>query len=223
MRAGKACREDDLVAVLAIHGCQQGNAIGQLESGFERLGQTLLQVAAYLEAIHYHVDAVLLLLVQLGQFVEFVEAAVDPCANETLGAQLLEERQMFAFALAYHRGQQHALATFGQSQRLVDHLADGLRLQRDVMLRAAWRAGAGIQQAQVVVDLGDGADGRTRIVRGGFLLDGNGWRQPLDGIDIGFFHHRQELPGIGRQRFHIAALAFGVQRIERQRRFARAG
>src|SRR5471032_200821 len=42
-------------------------------------------------------------------------------------------------------------------------------------------------------------------------------------IHIGFFHHRKELAGIRRQRFDVAALAFGVDRVERERGLARAG
>ena len=70
---------------------------------------------------------------------------------------------------------------------------------------------------QIVVNLGNGADGGARIVRGGFLFNGNGRRQPLDVIHVGLFHQRQELPGVGRQRLDVAALALGVQRVEGQR------
>ena len=78
------------------------------------------------------------------------------------------------------------------------------------------------EQAQIVVDLGDRADRRARIARGRFLLDGNGGRKPLDVIDIGLLHQLQELPRIGRKAFHIAALAFGIDRVEGERGFARA-
>ncbi len=44
--------------------------------------------------------------------------------------------------------------------------------------------------------------------------------RPLDGIHVGLVHHRQELPRVGRQRFHVAALALGVQRVEGQRGLA---
>ena len=44
-----------------------------------------------------------------------------------------------------------------------------------------------------------------------------------DVIDVGLIHLAQELPGIGRQRFDIAALAFGINRIKSQGRLARAG
>ena len=42
-------------------------------------------------------------------------------------------------------------------------------------------------------------------------------------INVGLFHHRQELAGVGRQRLDVAALAFGINGVERERRFAGAG
>ena len=111
---------------------------------------------------------------------------------------------------------------FGQLQHLIDHLADGLRRQIDAVIRAARSADARKQQAQVVVDFGDGADRRTRIVRGRLLLDRDRGRQALDGVHIRLFHHRQKLPRIGRQRFDIAPLPFGIDGVEGERRLARA-
>ena len=42
-------------------------------------------------------------------------------------------------------------------------------------------------------------------------------------VDIGLFHHRQELACVGRQRLYIAALSFGINGVECQRGFAGAG
>jgi tetratricopeptide (TPR) repeat protein len=42
-------------------------------------------------------------------------------------------------------------------------------------------------------------------------------------VDVGLFHHRQELPRVGRQRLDVAPLALGIDGIEGQRRLARAG
>ena len=106
-----------------------------------------MQVGADLEAVHYYIDAVLLLLVQLGQFVEFVELAVDAGPNEALGTQFVEHCQVLALALTDHRCQQHQLAAFRALQDQVDHLADGLRLQRNVVVRAARSTHASIKQA----------------------------------------------------------------------------
>ena len=74
-----------------------------------------------------------------------------------------------------------------------------------------------IEKAEVVVDLGDRANGGTRVARGRLLIDGDRGRQTLDEVDIGLVHLPQELTGIGRQRLDVTALAFGVDRVERQR------
>ena len=40
-------------------------------------------------------------------------------------------------------------------------------------------------------------------------------------LDIGLLHHFEELPRIGRQRFHVPPLPLGIDRIEGETRFAR--
>ncbi len=84
------------------------------------------------------------------------------------------------------------------------------------------RADAGEQQPQIVVDLGHGADGGARVLRRGLLLDRDRRRQARDMVDVGLFHHVEELPRIGRQAFDIAALALGIDRVEGQAGLARA-
>ena len=106
---------------------------------------------------------------------------------------------------------------------MIDHLRDGLRIERQLVFRAIRRAGAGKQQAQVVVDFGDGADGRARVVAGGLLLDRDRRGKALDQIDIGFVHALQELPGVGRERFDVTPLALRVERVEGERGLAGAG
>jgi hypothetical protein len=86
-----------------------------------------------------------------------------------------------------------------------------------------WHAHPGEQQPQVVVDLGHRADGRARILRRGLLFDRDGRRKPLDQVDIGLGHQLEELAGIGRQRFDVAPLALGIDRVEGQRGLAGPG
>jgi hypothetical protein len=82
---------------------------------------------------------------------------------------------------------------------------------------------AGEQQPEVVVDLGDGADRRTRVARGGLLVDGHRRRQAFDEVDVGLVHLAEELPGVRGQRLHVAALALREDRVEREAGLARAG
>ncbi len=46
----------------------------------------------------------------------------------------------------------------GSSSNMVHHLSDTLRLQHQIVLRTIGIAGAREQEAQIIVDLGNGAD-----------------------------------------------------------------
>ena len=93
----------------------------------------------------------------------------------------------------------------------------------DTALGAVRPAGAGVEQAQVVVDLGDRADGRARVLRGGLLVDRDRRAEALDEVDVGLVHLAQELAGVRRERLDVAALALGEDRVEGEARLARAG
>ena len=85
------------------------------------------------------------------------------------------------------------------------------------------RAGAGVEQTQIVVDLGDGADGGTRVAVGGFLVDGYRRGEALDEVDVGLIHLAEELPGVGTEGLDVAPLALGEDGVEGQRGLARPG
>lgn len=81
----------------------------------------------------------------------------------------------------------------------------------------------GKEKAEVIIDLSDGGDGRARVARGRFLIDGNGGTKASNGIDVGLVHDTEEHTGVGAERFDVAALAFGVDSIKSKTRLARAG
>ena len=83
-------------------------------------------------------------------------------------------------------------------------------------------ADASIEHAQIVVNLGDCADGRARIARGRLLLDGDGRRETADVVHLGLLILAQKLPRVAGQRFDVAPLSLRVQRVERQARLAGA-
>ena len=194
------------------------------QRGLERLGQALLDVRrARFSAVDHHLDRVLRVLRRAcGSGVELVHLAVDAHAHEALRAQLLEQLGLLALAPDDERREDHQARVLGQRQHVVDHLRHGLRRERDAVVGAVRRADAREQQAQVVVDLGDRADGRARVVAGRLLLDRDRRRQALDQVDVGLFHELQELARVGRERLDVAALALGVERVEGERGLARA-
>ena len=149
--------------------------------------------------------------------------AVDARAHEALRAQLLEHLHVLALALAHHRRQQHERAPSGSARTWSTIWLTVCASSGHAVVRAARRADAREQQAQVVVDLGDRADGGARVVRGRLLLDRDRRRQALDVVDVRLLHHRQELARVGRQRLDVAALALGVDGVEGERGLAGAG
>ena len=127
--------------------------------------------------------------------------------------QLLLE---LALAPAHDR-RQHVDAGVGRIQHhQVENPLERLRRDLAAAVVAVRRADVGEEQPEVVVDLGDGADRRARIRPGGLLLDRNGRRQAVDQIDVRLLHLLEELPGVGRQRLDVAALALRRRSCRRQ-------
>ena len=79
------------------------------------------------------------------------------------------------------------------------------------------------QELQVVQQLAHGGDRGAAAALGLAALDGDGGQDALDAVHLGPVHALEELPGVGREGLDVAALALGVERVERQRGLARAG
>ena len=80
----------------------------------------------------------------------------------------------------------------------------------------------GKEHAQVVVDLRHRPHRRARILRGGLLLDRDGGREALDGVDVGLLHLLEELPRIGGEGLDVATLPLGVDGVEGEGGLTRA-
>ena len=89
-------------------------------------------------------------------------------------------------------------------------------------IAAVEHRGAREQELQVVVELGHRADGRARRADGVRLVDRDRGRDALDPVDLRLVHAVEELARVRRERLDVAALALGVDRVERERRLARA-
>src|SRR5206468_5349971 len=150
------------------------------------------------------------------------DRAVDADPRIALALQIEEELLVLALAPADDRRQHQQPGARRLGEYPIDHLLDGLRRNDLAAARAVRHAHAREQHAKVVVDLGDGADGRARVLRRGLLFDRDRGREPLDRVHLGLLHLLEELPGVRRQRFHVAPLTFGVDGVEGERRLARA-
>ena len=208
---------------VAVHHEHLGRAAGQLERGLDRLGQALAHVGPPDQAVDHDLDGVHLVAgqVDLGPLGQLERHAVDPDPGEALLGQVVEQRAVLALAAPHHRRHDLEAGALGQLEDPVDDLLGGLAGHGPAAGRAVGMADAGVEEPQVVVDLGDRPDRRARVARGRLLVDGDGRRQALDEVDVGLVHLAQELAGVGREGLDVAALALGVDGVEGQRRLAR--
>ncbi len=156
-------------------------------------------------------------LIETDLFVQRTKRSVDARANETLARELLHF--LFEFTLAAAHDGRHDLDFLFRLQR--KHVAENLfrGLTRDFVAanRAMRHADRGVKEPQVIVNFCNRPDGTARAAACGFLIDRNRRAESFDGIDIRTFHLVEKLTGVGGQRFHIAALPFRVDRVERER------
>ena len=189
----------------------------QAKSRLHRVRQTLSRLRFDDEPVDNHGDRVLVLLLEVDVARQTHGFAVDECASVAIGRQRGQQLLELAF-LAVDDGRQHLEArALRVLQERVDHLLWRLAADRLAAHRAVGFADAGEQQAQVVVDLRDGANGRARVAVRRFLVDRHSRAEALDEVDVRIVHLAEELARIGAQRLHVAALAFGEQRVEGDR------
>jgi ABC-2 type transport system permease protein len=216
--ARQASREQ---AVAAIERIDDHDIVGEFQRHLDGVGQPPLDPALHDQPVDQNVNRVVATSIELDVFVERQEPAIDARPGEPARAQ----GRQFPFELtlaAAHDRRQHVDARIlwiehhhvhDALERLGGNLAPALGTVRD--------ADVGEEEPQVIVDFSDGADGRPRIRRRRLLFDRDGGRQAVDEIDVRFLHLFEELPGVGRQRLHVAALSFGVNRVEGERRLTR--
>ena len=214
VRTGEALGKDH---PLALGNLDLDDSVGETERGLQRVRQARAQPVLDDEPVDHDVDRVLALLVEVDLLAQLAHDPVDAYAREALALQVEEELLVLALAAA-HDGRQHEQPRAHRlQQHAIHHLLHGLGGDHLAALRAVRHADAREEHAQVVVDLGDGADGGARVLARRLLLDRDGGGEAFDRVDLGLLHLLEELARVRGERFHVAALALGVDRVEGQR------
>ena len=207
-----------------LHHLRQYPTFGKLAGHFHCLGNATARAGLEHHAVYHDLDEMLELLAQRdGLAAELRYLAVDAHTAEALFLQVLEQLGELALPTGYHRCHDKGPLTFAERHDVVGYLVGGLRLDLTPAFRAMGNTHAREQETQVVVDLGHRSHGGARVLAGGFLVDGNGRGKTVDGIKVRLAHLAQKLASIAGKALHIAALAFSVDGVERQRALARAG
>ncbi len=160
------------------------------------------------------------LLVELDRLVEAAQLAVDHRSGVALRAHRLEQLPVLALAPADDRRADHESGALGEGHHVVGDLLDRLAGDRLAAVVTVGLADPRPQQPQVVVDLGHRADRRARVARGRLLVDRDRRREALDRVDVRLLHLAEELARVGGERLDVAALPFGIDRVESETRLA---
>ena len=156
---------------------------------------------------------------QLDFVLEFAHDTVDARVDVAPSSHLLELFAVGPFAPTHHGGQDLHPASFGEFEYAFGHLAHGLGRDGQIAARAMGLACPGEEEPQVIRDLGGCAHRASRAAADTALLDGKGWRDSFNGFHLGLFELIEKLPSVGGKGFHVAPLAFGVERVESQAGF----
>ena len=239
VRAGQMLREREHLPVLVVlllallrDDLDLGDALGEAQGGLERVGEPALDTRAANEPVDDDLDRVLLVPGQplptlcvpsrAAHARQLVHLAVDPRPGEALTGELGEQPLVLALPAPHDRRQHLEPGALGELEHPVDDLLRRLPGDDLPAVRAVRHADPGVQEPQVVVDLGDRAHRRPGVPRRRLLVDRDRGREALDEVDVGLVHLAEELPGVRRQRLDVPALPLGVDRVERERRLPRA-
>ena len=165
VRTGQVLAERERVLGLAVfaNDLDFGHAIGQLERGFEAVGESTLDALAAHETVDDYLDGVVFVtrqaLIAFEELDDVDEFGIDTRTHVSLPSKVFEQRLVLAFAPAHHRSQHLKASALRHQQDAIDDLLRGLALQAGAVGGAMLNADARVEQAQIVVDLGDGADG----------------------------------------------------------------
>ena len=197
-------------------------AICELQSGLHRVSQATA-LGRLLQTVDNDGDVVVELLVEHDLIFQKERLAIDLDAREALAPQAFKDVFELSLTSTHDRCVDRELGVLGEAQDLLDDLLGTLPGDGTATDGTVRSPASRIEQAQVVVDFGNGAYGRTRVTRRRLLVDRDRRRQPVDAINVRLLHLTEKLARVGAQRLDVASLPLGVERVEGEAGLARAG
>ena len=159
--AGVVLRERDGFAANDIRNHQTA---GQRRGGLHRIRNASASIRTDDNTVNNDLNVVLFRLCQLKFFGQVVNLTVHAHADIALLAGVLEHLNVLTLFAADDRRKQLHARFFLERHQPVDDLVDGLLVDLLAAFRTVRRTDARPQQAHVVVDLGDRADRRARVL-----------------------------------------------------------
>ena len=174
----------------------------------------------HLDAVNHDLDVVGLVAVHHHAELDLAQFSIHAHAGEACLTDVFEQLAVVTFAATDGGGQDVDTLAIKLLEDEVGDLLFGVAHHALAGVVGIGLADAGVEQAQEVVDLGDGAHGGTRVLVHALLLDADDGAEASDLVDVGAFHVAYELSRVGREALHVTALSLGINRVEGQRRLA---
>ena len=212
-----------LLGFISAGDSQDGETtLGGGQGVLHRIGQARADALLHDQTVYHDLDAVLFILVQLDVLGQIVDASVHANTNVTLFLGIGQHLLVHTLLGSDHRRQHHEAGAIGELQNAVYDLVNGLLTDLLAAHGTMGNTHTGVEEAKIVVDLGDRAHGGAGVLGGGLLVNGDGRGQSLDEIHVGLVHLTQKHAGVGGQGLHESAVSLGVDGIKGQRGFTRS-
>ncbi len=146
-------------------------AFRQLEGSFNGIVQASAIFSAHDQTVDDHRNSVVHPAVELGRIGDLDQLSVHDRPHESLLPRGLEQLPEFSFAATHEWRENLDLRALRPGENGIGNLSSALPVDWASTVGTVRSSGAGVQKPEVIVDLGDGADGRSRVVSGTFLFD----------------------------------------------------
>ena len=166
-------------------------------------------------------DRVRFVLVEFEVIAQILWLPVDAGPAIAVDANLLEQVLVVLAVNLVDRRPHFDFRSLGQRQHVLHHLVRRADCDRLFAHRTVRCAHGREEHPQIVRDVGHRADGRTWVRAHRLLVDRNNRRKAVDEIDVRLFQLPHEAFCKRRHRGQQPPLAFGIHRVEGQRRLAR--
>ena len=166
-----------LLGAVRVHHHDLRHPLGQGQRGLEGLGEPSTDVVAAHQPVHHHLDGVLFVAgqVELAPVGELDGGPVHPGPGEALLGQIVKQGAVFPLAAPDYRGKDEEPGALVHGQDAVHDLLGALSGHRSAAVGAVGLTDPGIEEPEVVVDLGD----RPTVDRG--LRDDDFWSIEMAG------------------------------------------
>src|SRR3982750_3036746 len=145
----------------------------------------MLDAWLHQQAVDDHFDGVILALVERNVVFQIQQLPIYASARESVLDEFFYLLLKLAFSPANNRGEHHDAVFRSQGHHPLHDLLGGLAGDGASATGTMRKPNRCEEKTKVVVNFGDGANGRARAAAGGLLLDGNGRAEAVDGVNVG--------------------------------------